>query len=43
MDQLEGASFFMRRKTGSESRLDCKLVDRLLVAEELGHVCFADD
>ena len=34
VDQLEGASFIMSRKIGSESRTDCRLVDRLLVAEE---------
>ena len=28
VDQLEGASFFMSRKTKSESRVDCTLVDR---------------
>ena len=34
IDSLEGASFFMSKKTGSESRLDCRLVDKLLVVEE---------
>ena len=31
VDELEGVSFFMSRKPRSESRVDCRLVDRLLV------------
>ena len=34
VDQLEGASFLMSKKTGSESNTDYRLVDKLLVVEE---------